>query len=226
MPRTPSSKATAKEKGQKQAKSKAKTQRVLVADLTTEQDELLQSVQYKSGLLAGRDPLYLATRQYMEETGSDVKQPTKRQVMAWLKGEPSHERQQTTGAAFAENKPVAVIRRSKPLSYVQFDAFQLDERIIPNTKVKYTNKKSKLVTVPLVQKYAVIMVDAFSKMVWVRLLATPKGAGIASTWVGLKSNPKVIGTLKALDSMFKEIAADLRDESPPRRFQELKEGRK
>ena len=158
----------------------------------------------------------------MEETGSAMDLPTKRQVGSWLKGESGMQRQQTTGAAFAENKPVAVIRRSKPLQYVQFDAFQLDERIIPNAKVKYTNKKGKLVTVPLVQKYAVIMVDAFSKMVWVRLLATPKGAGIASTWVGLKSDPNVIDTLKALDSMFKEITADLRDESPPRRFQELK----
>jgi hypothetical protein len=59
-------------------------------------------------------------------------------------------------------------------------------------------------------------------LVWVRLLATPKGAGIASTWVGLKNNPKVIGTLKALDSIFKEIAADMRDEKPPRMFQDLK----
>ena len=204
------------------ASKKQTVERVLIDGLTKDQDELLQSVQYKSGLLAGRDSLYLATRQYIEETGYDTEQPTKRQVGAWLKGEPSHERQQTTGAAFAENKPVAVIRRSAPLQYVQFDAFQLDERIIPNTKVKYTNKKGKVVTVPLVQKYAVIVVDAFSKMVWVRLLATPKGAGIASTWVGLKSNPKVIGTLKALDSIFKEIAADLRDEKPPRKFQDLK----
>ena len=196
--------------------------RVLLAGLTRDQDDLLQTVQYKTGLLAGRDSLYLATRKWVDVTDSAVKQPTKRQVGAWLKGEPSHERQQTTGAAFAENKPVAVIRRSKPLQYVQFDAFQLDERVIPNTKVKYTNKKGKLVTVPLVQKYAVIMVDAFSKMVWVRLLATPKGAGIASAWVGLKSNSEVIGTVKALDSIFKEIAADLRDESPPRKLQDLK----
>jgi hypothetical protein len=49
----------------------------------------------------------------------------------------------------------------------------------------------------------------------------PKGAGIASTWIGLKNNPTVIGTLKALDSMFKEIA-DLRDEKSPRKFQDLK----
>ena len=79
--------------------------------------------------------------------------------------DPRFVRQQTTGAAFAENKPVAVIRRSAPLQYVQFDAFQLDERVIPNTKVKYTNKKGKVVTVPLVEKYAVIMVEAFSNRV-------------------------------------------------------------
>ena len=198
------------------------TARVLIDGLTKEQDELLQSVQYKSGLLAGRDSLYLATRQYVEQTDSAVDPPTKRQVGAWLKGEPSHERQQTTGAAFAANKPVAVIRRSRPLQYVQFDAFQLDERIIPNATVKYTNKKGNLVTVPLVQKYAVVMVDAFSKFIWVRLLATPQGAGIAPSWVGLKSNPKVIGTRKALDSIFKEIAADLRDEDPPRKLTDLK----
>ena len=66
------------------------------------------------------------------------------------------------------------------------------------------------------------MVDAFSKMVWVTLFATPKGAGIASTWVGLKSNSKVIGTRKAPDSIFKEIAGDLRDESPPRKLQDPK----
>ena len=32
----------------------------------------------------------------------------------------------------------------------------------------------------------------------------------------------MIGTVKALDSIFKEIAGDLRDESPPRRLQDLK----
>ena len=45
---------------------KAKT-RVLIAGLTRDQDELLQTVQYKTGLLAGRDSLYLATRQFIEE---------------------------------------------------------------------------------------------------------------------------------------------------------------
>ena len=106
--------------------SKKQTQaRVLIDGLTKEQDTLLQTVQYKTGLLAGRDSLYLATRQYLEESGSNRPLPTKRQVGAWLKGEPSSQRQQATGAAFAINKPVAVIRRSEPLQYVQFDAFQL-----------------------------------------------------------------------------------------------------
>jgi hypothetical protein len=57
-----------------------KKTRVLIAGLTRDQDELLQTVQYKTGLLAGRDSLYLATRQFIEEDDSDVKQPTKRQV--------------------------------------------------------------------------------------------------------------------------------------------------
>ena len=167
------------------AAKKQSKQRVLIDGLTKAQDELLQTVQYKTGLLAGRDSLYLATRQYIEDDDSGVPLPTKRQVGAWLKGEPSHERQQTTGAAFAANKPVAIIRRSAPLSYVQFDAFQLDEREL-DTQVTYKNKKGNVVTVPVVQKYAIIMVDAFSKFVWVRLLASPKGAGIAPAWDGLK----------------------------------------
>ena len=195
--------------------------RVLIDGLTEEQDKLLQTVQYKTGLLAGRDSLYLATRQYLEDEGSDIKLPTKRQVGAWLKGEPSNQRQQTTGAAFAKNKPVAVIRRSAPLQYVQFDAFQLDEREL-DTEVTYKNKKGNTVTVPLVQKYAIIMVDAFSKFVWVRLLQTPKGAGIAAAWDGLKkTNPEVIGVAKALDSIFKEIDEDLQDENPPRRLKDI-----
>ena len=41
--------------------SKKQTQaRVLIDGLTKEQDTLLQTVQYKTGLLAGRDSLYLA----------------------------------------------------------------------------------------------------------------------------------------------------------------------
>ena len=195
--------------------------RVLIDGLTKEQDTLLQTVQYKTGLLAGRDSLYLATRQYIDESGSNQPLPTKRQVGAWLKGEPSNQRQQTTGAAFAINKPVAVIRRSEPLQYVQFDAFQLDERIIPNTSVTYTSKKGQRVTVPLVHKYCVIMVDAFSKFVWVRLLATPKGAGISATWTGLKTDPDVIGAAKALDSIFTEIDEDMQDEKPPRRLKDI-----
>ena len=199
------------------------TERVLVDNLTKAQDELLQKVQYKTGLLAGRDSLYLATRQYIEDDDSDVPLPTKRQVGAWLKGEPSHERQQTTGAAFAANKPVAIIRRSAPLSYVQFDAFQLDERELEGEPVTYKNKKGNVVTVPLVQKYAIIMVDAFSKFVWVRLLASPKGAGIAPAWDGLKTNDRVIAVAKALDSIFASIDQDLQDfrTEPPDRLKDI-----
>ena len=104
---------------------------------------------------------------------------------------------------------------------MQFDAFQLDEREL-DTQVTYKNKKGNVVTVPLVQKYAIIMVDAFSKFVWVRLLASPKGAGIAAAWDGLKSNPDVIGVAKALDSILGEIDKDLQDESPKRRLKDLK----
>jgi hypothetical protein len=186
-----------------------------VDGLTAGQDELLRTVQYRTGLLTGRDSLYLATRQYIDESGSNVNQPTKRQVGSWLKGEPGMERQQTTGAALPKHKPVAVIRRSRPLMYLQFDTFQLDERVIPGKQVTYTNKKGKRITVPLVHKYCLIVVDAFSKMVWVRLCQTPKGAGISAAWTGLKQNADVIGIAKALDSVFTEINADLQDRDPP-----------
>ena len=100
---------------------------------------------------------------------------------------------------------MAVIRRSAPLQYVQFDAFQLDEREL-DTEVTYKNKKGKTVTVPLVQKYAIIMVDAFSKFVWVRLLASPKGAGIAAAWDGLKTNnPSVISTVCGSDCSLRTV---------------------
>ena len=92
--------------------------------------------------------------------------------------------------------------------YLQFDTFQLDEREIPDKEVTYTNKKGKRVTVPLVNKFALIVVDAFGKFVWVRLLQTPKGAGVAAAWDGLKTNPDVIGIAKALDSVFSEIKRD------------------
>ena len=91
---------------------KKTAQRTLVAGLTAEQDELLRTVQYRTGMLAGRDSLYLATRQYIEESASDVKQPTKRQIGDWLKGEKGFQRQKTTGAALPKQKPVAIIRRS------------------------------------------------------------------------------------------------------------------
>ena len=63
----------------------------------TQQDELVRTVQYRTGMLAGRDSL--ATRQYIEESASDVKQPTKRQVGDWLKGEKGFQRQKTSGVA-------------------------------------------------------------------------------------------------------------------------------
>eukprot|EP01048_Picozoa_sp_COSAG05_P018470 COSAG05_NODE_2707_length_2743_cov_21.041225_2_plen_482_part_00 len=202
-------------------KSKKTVERVLVAGLTAEQDELLRTVQYRVGVLAGRDSLYLATRQYVEDSGSEVKPPTKRQVASWLKGEPGMQRQATTGAALPVHKPVAIIRRSAPNMYVQFDTFQLPEKTLKE-KVTYTNKKGTRETVPLVQKYCLIMVDAFSKLVKVVIMQTPKAAGISSTWTGLKTNPDVIGVAKALNLMFTEIDDDLQDETPPRRLKDLK----
>ena len=199
---------------------KKTAQRTLVANLTAEQDELLRTVQYRTGMLAGRDSLYLATRQYIDESASDVKQPTKRQIGDWLKGEKGFQRQKTSGAALPKHKPVAIIRRSRPLQYIQMDVFQLDERPL-KTMVTYTNKKGQRVTVPLVNRYALIAVDVFSKYVWVRLLQSPKGAGVAAAWDGLKTNPDVIGTAKALDSILAEIDADLRDEQPPRQLKDL-----
>ena len=41
-------------------KKKKVAQRVLVDGLTEDQDELLRTVQYRQGMLAGRDSLYLA----------------------------------------------------------------------------------------------------------------------------------------------------------------------
>ena len=58
-------------------KKQKAAQRVLVDGLTEEQDELLRTVQYRQGNLSGRDSLYLSTRQHIEESASDVKQPTK-----------------------------------------------------------------------------------------------------------------------------------------------------
>eukprot|EP01043_Picozoa_sp_COSAG02_P050749 COSAG02_NODE_5255_length_4493_cov_25.751479_2_plen_152_part_00 len=89
------------------------------------------------------------------------------------------------------------------------------------TMVTYTNKKGKRVTVPLAQKYALIAVDVFSKYLWVRVMQTPKGAGINGAWPGLKTNPDVFGTAKALDSILSEIDADMQDEAVPRRIKDL-----
>ena len=168
-------------------------QRVLIDGLTADQDEVLRTVQYRTGMLVGHDTLYLAGRPGVAgaETESAVRQPTKRQVNSWLKGEKGFQRQKTSGAALPKHKPVAIIRRSRPVQYVQFDAFQLPERELP-IRVTYKNKNRNRVSVPLVNKYnkynrnkpckllyALIMVDVFSKYVWVRLLQTPKGAGIS-----------------------------------------------
>ena len=205
-------------------KAQKQVKRTLIDGLSEAQDELLRTVQYRQGILAGRDTLYLAVRDYLDKSGlyTKIAQPTKRQVGAWLKGEAGMQRQQTTGAALPKQKPVAIIRRSQPLQYVQFDAFQLDQRELrPAINVTYKNKKGNTVTVPLVNRYAIIMVDAFSKFVWVRLLQTPKGAGISAAWDGLKTNANVIGSAKALDSIFKEIDADLQDENPPRRLKDI-----
>ena len=49
----------------------------------------------------------------------------------------------------------------------------MDEREIPGKTVTYTNEKGKRATVPLVNSFALIVVDAFSKFAWVRLLQTP-----------------------------------------------------
>jgi hypothetical protein len=201
---------------------KRQAQRTLIDGLSRAQDELLRKVQYRQGVLAGRDTLYLAVRDHLDRSNEQVAQPTKRQVGTWLKAEKGYQRQQTTGAALPKHKPVNIIRRSAPLQYLQGDVFQLDEREIrPTVNVTYTNKKGNRVTVPLVNKFAVIVVDAFSKLIWVRLLRTPKGAGVAAAWTGLKRNPEVIGTAKALDSVFTEIDADLQDETPTRRLRDL-----
>jgi hypothetical protein len=202
---------------------KRQAQRTLIDGLSRAQDELLRKVQYRQGVLAGRDTLYLAVRDHLDRSNEQVAQPTKRQVGAWLKAEKGYQRQQTTGAALPKHKPVNIIRRSAPLQYLQGDVFQLDEREIrPAVNVTYTNKKGNRVTVPLVNKFAVIVVDAFSKFIWVRLLRTPKGAGVAAAWTGLKRNAEVIGTAKALDSVFTEIDADLQDDTPPHRLRDLK----
>ena len=76
-------------------------------------------------------------------------------------------------------------------------------------------------TLRLVNRYALIAVDVFSKYVWVRLLQTPIGAGVAAAWTGLKTNPAVIVTAKGLDSILAEIDADLRDEQPARQLKDL-----
>ena len=206
-------------------KAQKQVKRTLIDGLSLAQDELLRKVQYRQGVLAGRDTLYLAVREHMDNSGQymSIAQPTKRQVGAWLKGEAGQMRQQTTGAALPKHKPAAIIRRSAPLQYLQFDAFQLEQREIkPKVSVTYTNKKGTKETVPLMNRYALIVVDAFSKFIWVRVLRTPKGAGINGAWPRLKTNKDVIGVAKALDSIFHEIDQDLQMQSPPRRLKDIK----
>jgi hypothetical protein len=137
----------------KKSKSTKPVQRVLVAGITPEQDELLRTVQYRIGTLGGRDTLFAAVRKYVQQSGSDVKPPTKRQVGAFVKGEPAMQRQQTTGAALPEHKPVAVVRRSRPLMYVQFDAMQLPASDLKETVTYMPKSGTKKVTVPLVRKF-------------------------------------------------------------------------
>ena len=109
----------------------------------------------------------------LARSASDVKPPTKRHVVAFVNGEPAMQRQQTMGVALLEHKPVAVIHRSQPLQYVQFDAFQLPASDMKESVTYMPTQGKKKVTVPLVHHYLVVMVDASSKFVWVRMLATP-----------------------------------------------------
>eukprot|EP01047_Picozoa_sp_COSAG01_P106227 COSAG01_NODE_35355_length_533_cov_0.799539_1_plen_88_part_01 len=85
---------------------KRQAQRTLIDGLSRAQDELLRKVQYRQGVLAGRDTLYLAVRDHLDRSNEQVAQPTKRQVGAWLKAEKGYQRQQTTGAALPKHKPV------------------------------------------------------------------------------------------------------------------------
>ena len=178
--------------------------------LTTAQRDLLVDVQFKRRVLAGRDTLYAAVKQHLQRTGSDVPMPTKVQIAAWLGHQPAYTRQQSTGAALPEHKPVAVIRRSEPLQYVMMDVFQLPQRPT-GVVVQYAGKKAKgkKVETPIVTKFGLLVVDVFSRMVWVRVLQTPKGAGVNGAYDGLKKNEDVIGVAAALDDVFEEIDSDL-----------------
>ena len=160
--------------------------------LTKPQRELLVDVQFKRRVLAGRDTLYAAVKQHLQRTGSDVPMPTKVQIASWLGHQPAYTRQQSTGAALPEHKPVAVIRRSEPLQYVMMDVFQLPQRPT-GVVVQYAGKKAKgkKVETPIVTKFGLLVVDVFSRMVWVRVLQTPKGAGVNGAYEGLKTNEDV-----------------------------------
>ena len=86
-------------------------------------------------------------------SASDVKPPTKRHVVAFVNGEPAMQRQQTMGVALLEHKPVAVIHRSQPLQYVQFDTFQLPASDMKESVTYMPTQGKKKVTVPLVHHY-------------------------------------------------------------------------
>jgi hypothetical protein len=189
--------------------------------LTKAQRELLTEVQYKRRVLAGRDTLYTAVRQHVARTSSDVPAPSKRQIGEWLGHTPAYTRQQSTGAALPEHKPVAVIRRSEPLQYLMADCFQLPQRAT-GVKVMYAGKKAKRgkkSETDVVTKFGLLVVDVFSRMVWVRVLQTPKGAGVNGAYEGLKKNEDVIGVAAALDDVFEEIDQDLDGGLRERRLQ-------
>jgi hypothetical protein len=188
--------------------------------LSKAQRALLVDVQFKRRVLAGRDTLYAAVQQHLARTGSDVPMPTKVQIASWLGHQPAYTRQQSTGAALPEHKPVAVIRRSEPLQYIMMDVFQLPQRSTGIT-VQYAGKRAngKKVETPLVTKFGLLVVDVFSRMVWVRVLQTPKGAGVNGAYDGLKQNQDVIGVATALDDIFEEIDSDLEGQLRARRLQ-------
>ena len=48
-------------------------------------------------------------------------------------------------------------------------------------------------------RHGLLVVDVFSRMVWVRVLQTPQGAGVNGAYEGLKKNEDVIGVATALD---------------------------
>jgi hypothetical protein len=70
-------------------------------------------------------------------------------------------------------------------------------------------KRGKKTETAVVTKFGLLVVDVFSRMVWVRVLQTPQGAGVNGAYEGLKKNEDVIGVAAALDDVFEEIDQDL-----------------